>query len=67
MKYFIDNSTWVEITPAPKGSGFGYGGLDVDLQRPGTVMVSALNQWWPDAKCAISFLLRLISTSDCGQ
>lgn len=27
---------------------YGYGGLAVDLQVPGTVMVAALNCWWPD-------------------
>ena len=26
-----------------------FGGLAVDLQKPGTVMVAALNEWWPDA------------------
>src|ERR1700753_1092054 len=37
MKYYIENSTWVDITPAV-GGGFGYGALTVDLQKPGTVM-----------------------------
>ena len=27
---------------------FGYGGLAVDAQNPDTIMVAALNSWWPD-------------------
>jgi hypothetical protein len=30
-------------------SNSSFGGLSVDLQKPGTVMVATLNQWWPDA------------------
>ncbi|EIN03833.1 CEL6 protein [Punctularia strigosozonata HHB-11173 SS5] len=50
-KYFINNSTWVDITPAQgiADNAYGYGGLSVDLQRPGTVMVAPLNEWYPDA------------------
>lgn len=29
---------------------FGFGGLTVDLQKPGVVMVAALNSWWPDGQ-----------------
>lgn len=29
---------------------FGFGGFAVDLQRPGTIMVAALNSWWPDGQ-----------------
>ena len=29
---------------------FGFGGLTVDLKKPGTVMVAALNSWWPDGQ-----------------
>ena len=25
-------------------------GVAVDLQRPGTIMVAALNSWWPDGQ-----------------
>ena len=28
----------------------GFGGVAVDLQRPGTIMVAALNSWWPDGQ-----------------
>lgn len=29
---------------------FGFGGLAVDLKKPGTIMVAALNSWWPDGQ-----------------
>lgn len=40
-----------DITPV-SGSDlyFGFGGLAVDKQAPGTVMVAALNSWWPDGQ-----------------
>ncbi|KAG2015598.1 CEL6 protein [Coprinopsis cinerea AmutBmut pab1-1] len=50
-KYDITSKTWTDITPV---SGddlyFGFGGVAVDLQRPGTVMVAALNSWWPEGQ-----------------
>ncbi|KAG7099404.1 hypothetical protein E1B28_001257 [Marasmius oreades] len=50
-KYNIANSTWTNITPV-SGSDlyFGFGGVAVDLQKPGTIMVAALNSWWPDGQ-----------------
>lgn len=48
-KFFIQNSTWLDITPV-QGGGFGYSGMAVDLQRPGVVMVAVLNEWYPDAE-----------------
>lgn len=49
-KYNITAGTWADITPV-SGSDlyFGFGGLTVDLQLPGTLMVATLNSWWPDA------------------
>ncbi|KAJ7130085.1 hypothetical protein C8R43DRAFT_957273 [Mycena crocata] len=29
---------------------FGFGGVAVDLKTPGTIMVAALNSWWPDGQ-----------------
>ena len=29
---------------------FGFGGLAVDLKKPGIIMVAALNSWWPDGQ-----------------
>ncbi|KZV99052.1 CEL6 protein [Exidia glandulosa HHB12029] len=49
MKYNITAGTWTNITPV-SGSDlyFGFGGLAIDPQKPGTVMVASLNAWWPD-------------------
>jgi xyloglucan-specific exo-beta-1,4-glucanase len=48
-KYNISTGVWTDISPTPMASTYyGYGGLAVDLQKPGTIMVSALNAWWPD-------------------
>jgi xyloglucan-specific exo-beta-1,4-glucanase len=43
--------TWTNISPVKSDSKddfFGYGGLSVDAKNPKTVMVAALNSWWPD-------------------
>ena len=50
-KYSISTSTWTDITPV-SGSDlyFGFGGLSVDLLKPGTLMVAALNSWYPDSQ-----------------
>ncbi|KAJ4293836.1 Xyloglucanase [Collariella sp. IMI 366227] len=50
-RYDITAGTWKDITPA-SGSDlyFGFGGLGVDIQKPGTLMVATLNSWWPDAQ-----------------
>ena len=50
-KYNTATGVWTLISPVPSTSTddyFGYGGLTVDAQRPNTLMVSALNSWWPD-------------------
>ncbi|KAJ8516654.1 hypothetical protein ONZ45_g6075 [Pleurotus djamor] len=50
-KYHIPTSTWTDITPVSGGDlYFGFGGLAVDVQSPGTIMVAALNSWWPDGQ-----------------
>ncbi|KZP32381.1 carbohydrate-binding module family 1 protein [Athelia psychrophila] len=50
-KYNITSGVWADITPV-SGSDlyFGFGGLAVDLQKPGTIMVAALNSWYPDGQ-----------------
>ncbi|KAF5377695.1 hypothetical protein D9615_005239 [Tricholomella constricta] len=50
-RYDIAASTWKDITPV-SGSDlyFGFGGVAVDIQKPGTIMVAALNSWWPDGQ-----------------
>jgi xyloglucan-specific exo-beta-1,4-glucanase len=50
-KFDTANGTWAMISPVPSSSSddyFGYGGLSVDAQHPNTIMVAALNSWWPD-------------------
>jgi photosystem II stability/assembly factor-like uncharacterized protein len=52
-KFVPSTSTWTMISPVPgsKGSSsewWGYGGLAVDLQHPGTLVASTVNSWWPD-------------------
>lgn len=43
--------TGTDVTPV-SGSDlyFGFGGVAVDSQKNGTVMVAALNSWWPDGQ-----------------
>ncbi|KIY65508.1 glycoside hydrolase family 74 protein [Cylindrobasidium torrendii FP15055 ss-10] len=50
-KYDIAGGNFTDITPV-SGSDlyFGFGGLAVDLKSPGTIMVAALNSWWPDGQ-----------------
>ncbi|MEU0885082.1 RICIN domain-containing protein [Lentzea sp. NPDC005914] len=45
-KYTPSSGAWKDISPMP-GNGFGFAGLAVDPQRPGTVMVTTLDRWWP--------------------
>ncbi|TDZ15773.1 Xyloglucanase [Colletotrichum orbiculare MAFF 240422] len=51
-RYDITAGTWRDITPVAPGPDlyFGFGGLSVDLQKPGTLIVASLNSWWPDAQ-----------------
>ncbi|KAK3292663.1 uncharacterized protein B0H64DRAFT_419872 [Chaetomium fimeti] len=50
-RYDITTGTWTDITPV-SGTDltFGFGGLSVDMQKPGTLIVATLNSWWPDAQ-----------------
>lgn len=52
MKFFISNSSWIDITPAQgiADNSYGYSGLSIDVLNPGTVMVAPFNEWYPDAK-----------------
>ncbi|KAF8586883.1 glycoside hydrolase family 74 protein [Ramaria rubella] len=49
QKVNITSGTWKDVTPALAVSDnyYGFGGLAVDLQKPGVVMAAALNEWWP--------------------
>ncbi|WP_432570618.1 WD40/YVTN/BNR-like repeat-containing protein [Kineococcus sp. SYSU DK005] len=49
----LDTATgeWVNVSPVPSTSpdaAFGYSGLTVDRQRPGTLVVATQIQWSPD-------------------
>ena len=51
QRYDLATSTWKDISPLSGSSlYFGYGGLGVDMQKPGTLVVASLNSWWPDAQ-----------------
>jgi hypothetical protein len=52
-KFEPATGTWTLISPvagsqSPSNLWWGYGGLAVDLQHPGTLVVSAVNSWWPE-------------------
>ncbi|GAB1512623.1 cellulose binding domain-containing protein [Actinophytocola sp. KF-1] len=50
-KYGTTTGAWTRISPIPSTSGddyFGYSGLTIDRQRPGTIMVATQVSWWPD-------------------
>ncbi|KAI3394754.1 hypothetical protein diail_2283 [Diaporthe ilicicola] len=50
-RYDLRNSTWKDITPVPNASlTHGFGGLGLDMQQPGTLVVAALNLWSPDVQ-----------------
>lgn len=53
-KFVPSTSTWTMISPiagtqSPSNLWWGYGGLALDMQHPGTLVVSTVNSWWPDA------------------
>ncbi|OLN91619.1 Xyloglucanase 2 [Colletotrichum chlorophyti] len=50
FKYDLTSGKWTDITPT-SGSDlyYGFGGLSVDMQKPGTLIVATLNSWYPDA------------------
>ncbi|WP_052888464.1 cellulose binding domain-containing protein [Thermogemmatispora carboxidivorans] len=53
-KFTPSTGTWTKISPVPGSDSsndyFGYGGLAVDWQHPGTIVVASVNSWWPDAQ-----------------
>ncbi|KAI1164383.1 carbohydrate-binding module family 1 protein [Nemania serpens] len=50
-RYDITAKTWKNITPVSGGDlYFGFGGIGVDMLKPGTIVVASLNSWWPDAQ-----------------
>ncbi|KAM0331283.1 hypothetical protein ACHAQA_002953 [Verticillium albo-atrum] len=50
-RYDIEEASWVDITPVTgEDLNWGYGGLALDTKNPGTLVVAALNSWWPNAQ-----------------
>nr|WP_205615940.1 cellulose binding domain-containing protein [Streptomyces harenosi] len=50
-RYATKTGTWTDISPvAEADTYFGFSGLTVDRQRPGTVMATAYSSWWPDTQ-----------------
>jgi photosystem II stability/assembly factor-like uncharacterized protein len=46
-KLSTKTGAWTEISPIrpSEGENFGYGGVTLDAQRPGTLMVSTMDRW----------------------
>ncbi|MFJ4283220.1 cellulose binding domain-containing protein [Streptomyces massasporeus] len=50
-RYATGTGTWTDISPVAEADTFyGFSGLTVDRQRPGTVMATAYSAWWPDTQ-----------------
>ena len=51
-KYSIATGAWTQISPIKSSDTsndyFGYAGLSIDAQHPGTIMVTGYSSWWPD-------------------
>jgi hypothetical protein len=50
-RYATATGTWTDISPvAEADTSYGFSGLTVDRQNPGTVMATAYSSWWPDTQ-----------------
>ncbi|NUP19979.1 MAG: xyloglucanase [Streptomyces sp.] len=50
-RYATATGTWTDISPvAEADTYYGFAGLTVDRQKPGTVMATAYSSWWPDTQ-----------------
>ncbi|WP_338496068.1 cellulose binding domain-containing protein [Streptomyces sp. SJL17-4] len=50
-RYATATGTWTNISPvAEADTHYGFSGLTVDRQNPGTVMVSGYSSWYPDTQ-----------------
>ncbi|GAA2316415.1 xyloglucanase [Streptomyces hawaiiensis] len=50
-RYATGTATWTDISPVAEADTFyGFSGLTVDRQKPGTVMATAYSAWWPDTQ-----------------
>ncbi|MGW0500699.1 cellulose binding domain-containing protein [Streptomyces sp. NPDC003007] len=50
-RYATGTGAWTNISPvAEADTSYGFSGLTVDRQKPGTVMATAYSSWWPDTQ-----------------
>ncbi|KAG8167311.1 hypothetical protein KVR01_003000 [Diaporthe batatas] len=50
-RYDLTSGRWTDITPTSGSDLFyGFGGIAIDAQNPGTIVVASLNSWYPDAQ-----------------
>ncbi|GGS09331.1 xyloglucanase [Streptomyces aureoverticillatus] len=50
-RYATKTGEWKNISPvAEADTYYGFSGLSVDRQHPGTVMVTGYSSWWPDTQ-----------------
>ncbi|MFC5954873.1 cellulose binding domain-containing protein [Streptomyces pratens] len=50
-RYTTATGTWTDISPvAEADTYYGFSGLTVDRQNPGTLMATAYSSWWPDTQ-----------------
>ncbi|MFF0162059.1 cellulose binding domain-containing protein [Streptomyces sp. NPDC005263] len=50
-RYATATGTWTNISPvAEADTYYGFSGLTVDRQKPGTVMATGYSSWWPDTQ-----------------
>jgi hypothetical protein len=51
-KYATKTGAWTQISPHPSSDTsndyYGYSGLALDPEHPGTIMVTGYSSWWPD-------------------
>jgi hypothetical protein len=51
LRYATATGAWTDISPvAEADTSYGFSGLTIDRQKPGTVMATAYSSWWPDTQ-----------------
>jgi xyloglucan-specific exo-beta-1,4-glucanase len=53
-RFTTASGLWTRVSPIPStdtsNDYFGYSGLSLDRQHPGTLMVTGYSSWWPDTQ-----------------
>ncbi|WP_368073326.1 cellulose binding domain-containing protein [Streptomyces griseus] len=50
-RYDTATGRWTDVSPAAEADTYyGFSGLSVDRQKPGTLMATAYSSWWPDTQ-----------------